>query len=59
MKRRLVVYIGLDSKSMSLIRRIKNSRSLFDEVTIIQIPEYRESVLEKLSIPSMVIEEIA
>ncbi len=56
--RRLVVYVGYDKKSRSVLRRVRRYRDWFDEVTIIQIPESRQTVLDKLSIPSVVIEEI-
>jgi len=53
-----VVYVGYDKKSRSVLRRVRRYRDWFDEVTIIQIPESRQTVLDKLSIPSVVIEEI-
>jgi len=56
--RRLVVYVGYDKKSRSVLRRVRRYKDWFDEVTIVQIPESRQAVLDRLSIPSVVIEEI-
>jgi len=56
--RRLVVYVGYDKKSRTVLRRVRRYKDWFDEVTIVQIPESRQAVLDRLSIPSVVIEEI-
>jgi len=56
--RRLVVYVGYDRKSRSILRRVRRYKDWFDEVTIVQIPESRQTVLDRLSIPSVMIEEI-
>jgi len=56
--RRLVVYVGYDGKSRSILRRVRRYKDWFDEVTIVQIPENRQAILDRLSIPSVVIEEI-
>ncbi len=56
--RRLVVYVGYDKKSRSVLRRVRRYKDWFDEVTIVQVPESRQAVLDRLSIPSVVIEEI-
>lgn len=53
-----MVYVGYDKKSRSVLRKVRRYKDWFDEVTIVQIPENRQAVLDRLSIPSVVIEEI-
>ncbi len=56
--KRLVVYVGYDHKSASLIRRVKNFKELFDDIRIIYVPDFDDKVLEDLSVPTVVVEEV-
>lgn len=56
MRKRLVVYLGFDSKSAEVLRRVKLFRDLFDEVRTIYIPESDPELLNELSIPSVTVE---
>ena len=58
MKRRLVLYLGCDSKSAEVLRRVKVFQEFFDEVRTIYVPESDPEVLNELSIPSITIEEV-
>jgi len=56
--KRLVVYVGYDYRSASLVRRVMNLREFFDDVRIIYVPDYDDKVLEDLSVPTVVVEEV-
>ncbi len=57
-RRRLVLYLGYDSKSRKLLKRVMMIKDLFDEVRVIHIPEYSGDVLENLSLPALMVEEL-
>ena len=56
--KRLVVYVGYDYRSASLVRRVMNLREFFDDIRIIYVPDYDDKVLEDLSVPTVVVEEV-
>ncbi|MCD6278321.1 MAG: hypothetical protein J7J11_01420 [Desulfurococcales archaeon] len=56
--KRLVIYVGYDYKSASLIRRVKNFKEFFDDIRIIYVPDFDGEVLEELSVPTVVVEEV-
>ncbi len=58
MKKRVVVYVGYDDESAKILRKVMNFRNLFDDITIVYVPESKKEVLSLLSIPSVVIEEV-
>jgi len=57
-KKRVVVYVGYDDESAKILRKVMNFRNLFDDITIVYVPESKKEVLSLLSIPSVVIEEV-
>ncbi len=59
MRKRLVIYLGCDSKSADVLRRVKLFQDFFDEVRTIYIPESDPELLNELSIPSITVEEVA
>ena len=56
--KRLVVYVGYDHRSASLVKRVMNLKGFFDDVRIIYVPDYDDKVLENLSVPTVVVEEV-
>jgi len=58
MRKRLVIYVGYDEESAKILRKVMNFRSLFDDITVVYVPESKKEVLSLLSIPSVVIEEV-
>ncbi len=56
--KRLVVYVGYDHRSASLVKRVMNFKGFFDDVRIIYVPDYDDKVLEDLSVPTVVVEEV-
>ncbi|MCD6428860.1 MAG: hypothetical protein J7L12_04540 [Desulfurococcales archaeon] len=56
--KRLVVYVGYDHKSASLVKRVMNIREFFDDIRIIYVPDFDDKVLEDLSVPTVVVEEV-
>jgi len=58
-KKRLVIYLGCDGRSAEVLRKVKLIRDLFDEVRTIYVPESDPEVLDDLSIPSVMVEEVA
>jgi len=59
MRKRLVVYVGYDGRSASILRRARSLAPFFDDLTVIYVPESDPEVLSALSIPSAVVEDIA
>jgi len=58
MRKRLVIYVGYDEESARILRKVMNFRSLFDDITVVYVPESKKEILSLLSIPSVVIEEV-
>ncbi len=58
LKRRLVVYVGYDPLSADLLRKVMSFKALFDDVTVVHIPEVKKEVLKNLEIPSIIIEDV-
>jgi len=58
MRKRLVIYVGYDENSARILRKVMNFRNLFDDVTVVYVPESKKEVLSLLSVPSVVIEEV-
>lgn len=58
LKKRLVVYVGYDSKSARFVRRIQMYRDLFDEVRIIYVPESNPEILQRMEMPAAMVEEV-
>ncbi len=58
MRKRLVIYVGYDEESARILRKVMNFKSLFDDITVVYVPESKKEVLSLLSIPSVVIEEV-
>jgi len=56
--KRLVVYVGYDYKSSSLIKKVMDIKFFFDDVRIIYVPDYDDNVLKSLSVPAVIIEEV-
>lgn len=54
--RRLVVFLGYDEKSNVVLRRVSQVKYLFDDVSIIRVPEVDSEALQRLSIPYIKIE---
>jgi methionyl-tRNA formyltransferase len=54
--KRLVVFLGYDEKSNAVLRKVYQIRYLFDDVSIIHVPEADTEVLQRLSIPYVKIE---
>lgn len=54
--KRLVVFLGYDEKSNSVLRKVSQIKYLFDDVSIVYIPEVDSEALRKLSIPYIKIE---
>jgi len=57
-RRRIVIYVGYDSESANILRRLLNFKSLFDDYTVVYVPESKREVLDELSIPLVVIEDV-
>ncbi|MFN3268726.1 MAG: hypothetical protein ACK416_05665 [Zestosphaera sp.] len=54
--KRLVVFLGYDEKSNTVLRKVSQIKYLFDDVSIIHVPEVDSEVLQRLSIPYVKIE---
>ncbi|MEO3993502.1 MAG: hypothetical protein QN229_04310 [Desulfurococcaceae archaeon TW002] len=54
--KRLVVFLGYDEKSNTVLRRVSQIKYLFDDVSIIYVPEVDSEALQRLSIPYVKIE---
>lgn len=54
--RRLVVFLGYDEKSNAVLRKVSQIKHLFDDVSIIHVPETDSEALQRLSIPYVKIE---
>lgn len=54
--RRLVVYLGYDEKSNTVLRRVSQIKHLFDDISVIYVPEVDSETLQRLSIPYVKIE---
>lgn len=54
--RRLVVFLGYDEKSNAVLRKVSQIKHLFDDVSIIHVPEADSEALQRLSIPYVKIE---
>jgi len=56
--KRVVIYVGFDGESAKVLRKIMSFKSLFDDMTVVYVPESRREVLSILSIPSVLIEDM-
>lgn len=56
--KRLVVYVGYDYRSSSLIKKVMDIKFFFDDIRIIYVPDYDDNVLKSLSVPAVIIEEV-
>ena len=54
--KRLVVFLGYDEKSNAVLKRVSQIKHLFDDVSIIHVPEVDSEALRRLSIPYIKIE---
>ncbi|MGC8975511.1 MAG: hypothetical protein ACP5KB_04860 [Thermoprotei archaeon] len=54
--RRLVVFLGYDEKSNIVLRKVSQVKHLFDDVSVIYVPEVDSEALQRLSIPYVKIE---
>ena len=57
-RRRVVIYVGYDGESAEVLRRLLNFRGLFDDYTVVYVPESKKEILNTLSIPLVVVEDI-
>lgn len=54
--KRLVVFVGYDERSNRVLRKVSQVKYLFDDVSIIYVPEVDSEALQRLSIPYAKIE---
>ncbi|MEM2020957.1 MAG: hypothetical protein QXP80_01865 [Zestosphaera sp.] len=54
--RRLVVFLGYDDRSSKILRKVSRIKHLFDDLSVIYVPEVDSDTLRKLSLPSVKIE---
>lgn len=54
--KRLVVFLGYDERSNTVLKRVSQIKHLFDDVSIIHVPEVDSEILQRLSIPYVKIE---
>ena len=57
-KKRLVLYLGYDSRSAGIVKSIELYRDFFDEIRTIYVPISDSDTLNRLSLPSATIEEL-
>lgn len=54
--KRLVVFLGYDERSNAIFKRVSQIRHLFDDVSIVHVPEVDPTALQRLALPSVKIE---
>ncbi len=54
--RRLVVFLGYDERSSKVLRKVSRIKHLFDDLSVVYVPEADSDTLQKLSLPSVKIE---
>ncbi|MEM2005766.1 MAG: hypothetical protein QW705_07850 [Zestosphaera sp.] len=54
--KRLVVFLGYDERSNAVFKKVSQIKHLFDDVSIVHVPEIDSNALQLISLPSVKIE---